>query len=91
MQEKFSEDAGVGSKEEMSHFNLVPLETWRDIAMLGVIHRTCIGKGPTHFKEFFKPSRERISQDPRGSLGQTGLVQRLALGLVAVYNLLHER
>ena len=35
------------------HFNLAPLDIRRDIAQLGLIHRTVLNKGPPHFKEFF--------------------------------------
>ena len=37
------------------NFNLAPLATRRDIGMLGVIHRTALGKGPSQLKQHFKP------------------------------------
>ena len=34
--------------------NLAPLQARRDIALLRVIHRSVLGKGPPHFAAFFK-------------------------------------
>ena len=84
-------------------FKLAPLKARRDIAMLGLIHRTTLGKGPEQFKEFFFPE-ERQQQlltrtearrrrhgaqlnDPR-KRSHLNVVRRSALGLVAVYDLL---
>ena len=83
-------------------FNLAPLATRRDIAMLGLIHRTVLGKGLSHFKSFFKLAEEtqrgyltrRVAknhskqlEDPRkGRFPE--LLRRSALGLIAAYNLL---
>ena len=85
-------------------FNLAPLAARRDIAMLGVIHRTTLGKGPTHFQQFFHAAAKsntsyltrraaknhsRQLEDPRkGAFPE--LLRRSALGLIAVYNLLPE-
>ena len=83
-------------------FNLAPLAARRDIAMLGVIHRMVLGKGPAHFKRFFQLAETRRHsyftrrsaqnhpkqlEDPRkGAFPE--LLRRSALGLIAVYNLL---
>jgi hypothetical protein len=88
VQDKFLDDAGIDGKEALLHFNLAPLDTRRDIAMLGVLHRTSLGKGPKHFKEYFKPAQGNLLEDPRDTLGRSRLVQRSAFGLVAVYNIL---
>ena len=37
-------------------FNLAPLETRRDVAILGLIHRTVLGCGPRHFASMFRLS-----------------------------------
>ena len=58
--------------------------------MLGVIHRTIIGKGPAHFKEHFKLTKSGKLQDPREQIGGR-LIQRSALGLVAIYNKLPDQ
>ena len=44
---------GVSHEEALIHFNLVPLTIRRDIAQLGIIHRTVLKKGPPHFQELF--------------------------------------
>ena len=53
LQEGFLRNAGVTTLEGLMVFNLAPLATRRDIAMLGLIHRTALGKGPEQFREFF--------------------------------------
>lgn len=50
IQSKFLEDAGIDEAAALMNFNLAPLRTRRDIAMMGVIHRRVLGKGPEHFK-----------------------------------------
>ena len=56
--------------------------------MLGVIHRTVLGKGPGQFSEFFKRQQHsNILLDPRHTT-KSPLIKRSALGLVAIYNLL---
>ena len=46
MQRRFLRECGLSDEDALLHFNLAPLETRRDIAMLGLIHprgtlRTC--------------------------------------------------
>ena len=106
LQERFLKETGVSTLEALMVFNLAPLSTRRDIAMLGLIHRTVLGKGPRQFQNWF------VQTEPSGS-GKTrlarkrarhgrqlsdlrtrthlNLVRRSALGLVAVYNLLPEK
>ena len=85
-------------------FNLAPLGARRDIAMLGVIHRAALRKGPEQFHKFFAPARrstdttrtrleERRREHGRQLLEyrvgtHLNVVRRSALGLVTVYNLL---
>ena len=54
VQARFLRDAGVSEIEALMNFALAPLQTRRDIAMLGLVHRAVLGDGPPHFKEFFK-------------------------------------
>ena len=54
VQDKLIEAAGVSQTEALLAFKLAPLAARRDIAMLGLIHRSVLGRGPTHFKQFFK-------------------------------------
>ena len=97
---------GVTELEALMVFNLAPLATRRDVAMLGLIHRTVLGKGPEHFRNFFRAAK--VSNKPgtrlqkkREQHGQQleehragthlNVVRRSALGLTAVYNLLPAR
>ena len=45
VQSRFLTDAGIDELEALIHFNLAPLMAGRDIAMLGLIHRTAIDRG----------------------------------------------
>ena len=66
------------------------MEARRDIAMLGVVHQTALGKGSKHFKEFFKMDGGGRMEDPRKSIGGK-FVKRSALGLPGIYNMLPVR
>lgn len=55
--------------------------------MLGLIHGTALGRGPSHFREHFQTLLDGTIRDLRKEL-TGGIVQRSALGLVAVYNAL---
>jgi hypothetical protein len=90
VQAKFLEDGGIGEVDALMSFNLAPLETRRDMAILGIIHRTALGKGPPHFRDHFAMLPSGRMKDPRDEL-RGGVVQRSALGLVAVYNMLPGR
>ena len=43
----------VNELTSLVSFRLAPLSTRRDIDMLGILHRTMLGKGPNHFSGFF--------------------------------------
>ena len=97
VQYRFLRDAGVDELSALFHFHFAPLSTRRDIALLGVIHRCVLGKGPPHFKQFFKGAdvtaahRHRFHLvDVRGSKSTSNLIIRSAFGLIGVYNLLPE-
>ena len=67
---------------------LSALAARRDIAILGVIHRTVLGKGLGQFSDFFKrPQHSNTLHDPRNGT-KSPLIKRSALGLAAIYNLL---
>ena len=57
--------------------------------MLGLIHRTALGKGPKHFSQFFmrEQHHDKTLRDPRKTC-KAPLIKRSALGLVAIYNML---
>ena len=80
---------GVDEISALVTFHLAPLATRRNIAMLGLIHRTILGKGPIQFSAFFQCEEQYIRKlkDPRKAC-KCPLVTRSALGLVAIYNML---
>ena len=104
LQDAFLRALGVSREDCLSQYNLAPLQTRRDIAMLGVIHRSVLGVGPPHLDRFFKLSSDKCpyptradSQrhrrqlvDPRSG-NHSELLCRSALGLIAVYNMLPSR
>ena len=55
LQERFVHETVVTTLEALMEFNLAPLSTRRDIAMLGLIHRTVLRKGPEQFQQFLEP------------------------------------
>jgi len=52
VQRHFLKDVGVDEVSALIEFHLAPLAVRRDVAMLGVIHRTVLGKGPPQFSDF---------------------------------------
>ena len=44
---------GISHEESLMHFNMAPLDIRRDIAQLGLIHRSVLKKGPPHFQRLF--------------------------------------
>ena len=90
VQNKFLKDIGVDEVTALAEFHLAPLNVRRDIAMLGLIHRTMLGKGPPQFADFFKRQDNGLLHDPRKEC-RAPLIKRSAFGLVAVYNMLPLR
>ena len=96
VQDKFLEDVGISSQDSWLHFNLAPLAPRRDMAMLGLIHRAVLKKGPEHFQQFFRVTdtggigrhRFTLLDKPTAQGGPSNLRTRSALGLIPVYNLL---
>ena len=44
----------------LHEFNLAPLESRRDMAMLGLIHRTLLGQGPPQFQQWFQVDTQEL-------------------------------
>lgn len=101
-QRRFLRELGLTEEEALLEHNLAPLHSRRDIAMLGLIHRTVLGEGPAHFRKFFRrhsglavepvtrlAHRRHNKQlvDPRNG-SHSELLARSAFGLIGVYNLL---
>ena len=51
----FLHDIGVDETVALIEFHLAPLSARRDLALLGMIHRTMLDKGPAQFVELFSP------------------------------------
>ena len=91
---------GLSERGALEQFELAPLVTRRDIAMLGLVHRTQLGLGPPHFKRFCPPAPRTYRGRGRTRVLDNGRVQdarlpsfseqtrRSGLGLAPVYNLL---
>ena len=98
---RFLRQMNISPLEALFHFHLAPLATRRDIAMLGVIHRSVLGAGPEQLREFFLldttpvPLRVRHRHSRHvfdvcsGGLCP-GYLSKSVLGLVAIYNSLPE-
>ena len=64
VQEKLLEAAGMSDVEALNNCRLAPLTCRRDMALLGLIHRSVLGRGPPHFAEFFQPDVQ-ARENPR--------------------------
>ena len=49
-QDKFLEAVGVTAKAALVDFNLAPLSSRRDMAMLGLLHRVQLGLAPQAYR-----------------------------------------
>ena len=105
VQDDFLADLGLSARNALLIFHLARLTSRRDIAMLAVIHRCVLGRGPSQFVSFFQPMRtahfprnlredslrhNRQLQDPIDG-ASTNAVRRSAVGLIYVYNSLPQR
>ena len=98
LQEWVLRDLGLSEEEALEHFSLAPLSVRRDIAMLGVVFRAVLQKGPPQLRSFFRRAeqrRETRSSEWHGFQLQTyrdgehlEVQRRSVLGLVEVFNLL---
>ena len=100
LQRGFLHELGLSEADALFHFNLAPLCTRRDIAILGIIHRCVLGFGPPHFREYIKfadlPDRctRRSMHAHRLQLcsivdgRQKEIARRSLLGAIDVYNFL---
>ena len=104
LQTSFLKQIGLTPLEALTKYALAPLSTRRDIALLGVVHRTVLGEGPPQFARWFFPAEpakhtyNTRRQEARAKHGkqlhdyldgsQSALLRRSALGLPRVYNAL---
>ena len=56
LQTRFLRELGLSEVDALVHFALAPLATRRDMAMLGVVHRAVLRKGPPQLWPFFRPA-----------------------------------
>ena len=104
VQNRFLREVGLSREDAFTYFRLAPLQTRRDIAALGLIHRTVLGRGPSHFKQWFFPTRKvqhsyytRTQSNLHSKQlhdyldgNHNELVRRSLLGLPKVYNRLPQ-
>ena len=102
VQTRFLRELELTEESALMNFNLAPLSTRRDIAMLGVIHRAALREGPQQLWKFFRlalpassnarNSRHRSVHSMRLEEWPAGrnldIIRRSALGSIRVYNLL---
>ena len=99
VQERLLRELGLTDADALEHFGLAPLQVRRDVAMLGVVHRAVLRKGPPQLWSFFTAAQRRLDGPTTRSAGRhrkqlqtyrTGhyleTVRRSALGCVDVYN-----
>ena len=105
IQRRVLKAVGLTDLDALVHFKLAPLATRRDIAVLGLIHRQTLGRGPPQLESFFQRAPEPLTP-PRTRLacnrhrlqlishctGQhKDFLKRSVLGAIDVYNLLPPR
>ena len=59
LQDRLLRSIGMNATDALTKFNLTPLQTRRDIALLGLIHRTVLGLGPDQFRQHFELAQNR--------------------------------
>ena len=83
LQDNFLRDLGITREAALMDFNLAPLCMRRDIALLGLLHRSAIGEGPTQFRELFKRRTGSLKLvDPLDGQSASLLMRRSIWGLV---------
>ena len=63
----FLSKCNISELDALLSFNLAPASTRRDIAILGLIHRAVLGRGPKHFQHFFAQSIQQHAHLGGGS------------------------
>ena len=104
VQDEFLEAIGISRKDAILHFNLAPLCTRRDIAMLGILHKVVLGVAPGPFYKLISrcvsslrsygfhngvPFHNKQLQDDVGSCSPV-MLKRSLFGLVFIYNRLPQ-
>ena len=104
VQRRFLREAGLTEKDALLTYNLAPLQARRDMAMLGLIHRTVLQEGPPVFQLWFFPCTQAQHSYNTRQTGRlhskqlhnylqgryTEQLRRSPLGLTRVYNQLPQ-
>ena len=96
VQTNFLRQIGLTELDALCNYRLAPLGCRRDMAILGLIHRTVLGQGPARFGEYYKlapaqnhpEGRETLRRHNRQLITFLELLANSALGSIDVYNLL---
>ena len=102
MQTRYLREIGVDELTALNEFNLAPLKLRRDIAVLGLIHRAVLGKGPAQLRRWFvhaAPNGARTRQSLTRHTKQLQsyregsfleITRRSIFGAIDIYNMLPE-
>ena len=101
IQRRLMRELGITEQHALLEYHLAPLTTRRDIAMLGIVHRSVLGLGPTHFHQYFRPAstptnpngkttarRHKHKLETHRAGGFLEVVKNSVLGMVDIYNIL---
>ncbi len=101
VQRRLLRELGLRSEDALERYNLAPLETRRDIALLAVLHKIVLGIAPLQLAAMFRreprpepgrtPTRllvRRHGYQLQQRLFRTDVLKRSLFGYVVVYNLL---
>ena len=104
VQRRLLRELGLSEVQALTVYNLAPLETRRDIAMLAVLHKVVLGVAPRQLAEMFPlappavPGRvstrgflRRHDSQLRQREFRTDTLKRSLYGTVVVYNLLPQK
>ena len=100
VQDAFLRRLGLTAVQALEKYRLAPLSTRRDVALLGMVHRTVLGDGPDQFRKWFFPAAPSgHTQHTRATTAkhdrqlhdyldrkQSALLRRSVLCLPRVYN-----
>ena len=104
VQDTFLEEIGLAVEQALLEFHLAPLQTRRDIAMMGLLFRVATGVAPPQFDALFKrgahapfPRNLRRNMEPHkyqfhDPVDGTGarMLERSAFGLIYGFNMLPD-
>ena len=104
VQNRILRAVGISEIDALIHMKLAPLRTRRDIAVLGIIHRTVLGRGPELLKSIIKiakvsvgyplrttrlaANRHRLQVEEKCEGSHTDYLMRSLAGAISIYNLL---